>query len=435
MTYTKGKKEKGKITVNFVIDAAEWEAYVEKAYQKEKGKYKKEGFRQGKVPRKVLENTYGESVFYEAAFDIAFPEAYTNMLGKETDIYAVDYPELDIKKVGKDGLEFSATITLLPEVELGKYTGLEIKTEKAKVLAEEVKAELDRLCERNARFEEVSGRAAKMGDVVEINYSGSVDGVKFEGGTAKNQELELGSKTFIPGFEEGVCGMNVCDKKDVEVVFPKDYHAENLAGKKAVFAVELLSIREKKLPAIDDEFAKEVSEHETLAALKDELKDRLMKQKVAAIERKNENDLVKAIVDEAKVEIPASMIERQLDYFEDDFAYRLQYQGLKFEDYLKYIGKTEKEYRDMRRAEAEIAVKTNLVLDAIIRKENIDATEDEMLEHFKEHHMAESDKTGKKSTKVTLSDEQKKTMKNHIISEKLVEFLKKNNKFVVASAK
>ena len=426
MQYTKGEKTKGKIRVDFVVDAEEWEGFVEQAYQKEKGKYKKEGFRQGKVPRKVLENTYGESVFYEAAFDICFPKLYTQMLEKETDIYAVDYPEIDVKKIGKDGLKFSATIEVLPEVTLGQYTDLEVKKEKAKVLAEEVNAELDRIAERNARFEEIVDRAAKMGDLVEINYSGSVDGVKFEGGTAKNQELGLGTKTFIPGFEEGVVGMKIGETKNIDVVFPEQYHAENLKGKPAVFEVELLTIREKKLPAIDDNFAKEVSEKETLAELKDDIKARLLQQKKDIADRKVENDLVKKIVDASKVDIPKSMIERQLDYFVDDFAYRLAYQGMRMEDYLKYIGKSLEEYRDMRREEAKIAVKSNLVLDEIIRANKIDATDAEVEEYVKKQQP--QDTKSKKVAKLDISDEQRKSVKNRIISEKLVDFLKKKNK-------
>ena len=432
MKYTRGKKEKGKILVEFEIDAAEWGSYVEKAYQKDKAKYKKEGFRQGKVPRKVLESTYGESVFYETAFDIMFPEVYAEMHSKEQDIEAVDYPEINVKKFGKDGVVFSAEIVVYPDVELGAYTGIEVKQEKPKVLAEEVNAELDRIAERNARFEEKTDRAAKIGDLVEIDYSGSENGKKFEGGTAKNQELELGSHSFIPGFEEGVVGMKVGETKNIDVTFPKEYHAKELAGKPAVFEVKLNSIREKVLPEINDEFAKEVSEKETLEDLKADIKDRLLKQKKESAEIKTENDLVKKIVENAKVEIPAAMVERQLDYFVDDFAYRLSYQGLKFEDYLKYIGKTIEEYREMRKEEAEAAVKTNLVLDAIIRKEKISCTDEEAEKHFEEHH---SDNNGKKSTKVAMTDEQLKSMKNHIISEKLVEFIKKNNKIVSGDAK
>ena len=432
MKYTRGKKEKGKIKIEFELDAAEWESYIEKAYQKDKAKYKKEGFRQGKVPRKVLEGTYGESIFYETAFDIMFPAVYAEMHAKETDIEAVDYPEIDVKEIGKNGVKFSAEITVYPDVVLGEYTGIEVKQEKPKVLAEEINAELDRLAERNARFEEKTDRAAKMGDIVEIDYSGSENGKKFEGGTAKNQELELGSHSFIPGFEEGVVGMKIGETKNINVEFPKEYHAKELAGKPAVFEVKLNSIREKVLPEINDEFAKEVSEKETLADLKADIKERLLKQKKESADIKVENDLVKKVVANAKVEIPQAMIERQLDFFVDDFAYSLSSQGLRFEDYLKYIGKTIEEYREMRKEEAEQAVKTNLVLDAIIRKEKISCTDEEAEKHFEEHH---SDANSKKSTKVAMTDEQLKSMKNHIISEKLVEFIKKNNKIVATDAK
>lgn len=433
MQYTRGEKQKNKISITFDINKKEWNDWVEKAYQKDKGKYKKEGFRQGKVPRKVLENTFGESVFYETAFDLCFPAVFSEMLTKEPDIYAVDYPEIDVLNVGSDGLKFIANVEVLPEVKLGKYTGLEVKTEKPKVIAEEVNAEINRLRERNARFVDILDRPAKMNDIVEINYSGSVDGKIFEGGSAKNYELELGSHSFIPGFEEGVVGMNIGTIKNVEVKFPENYHAENLAGKPAVFEVELISIREKVLPELNDDFAKDVSEVDSLDALKKQIKERLLNQKKESNDLKLENDIVKLVVDNSKVDVPNSMVERQLDYFVNDFSYRLSYQGLKFEDYLKYIGKTLNEYRDMRRKEAEIAVKSNLVLDELIKTEKIDASDDEIIEFVNKQES--DDKLSDKTTKKTISDEQKKAVKNRIISEKLISFLKKNNKIIINETK
>lgn len=433
MQYTRGEKQKNKISITFDINKKEWNDWVEKAYQKDKAKYKKEGFRQGKVPRKVLENTFGESVFYETAFDLCFPAVFSEMLTKEPDIYAVDYPEIDVLNVGSDGLKFIANVEVLPEVKLGKYTGLEVKTEKPKVIAEEVNAEINRLRERNARFVDILDRPAKMNDIVEINYSGSVDGKIFEGGSAKNYELELGSHSFIPGFEEGVVGMNIGTIKNVEVKFPENYHAENLAGKPAVFEVELISIREKVLPELNDDFAKDVSEVDSLDALKKQIKERLLNQKKESNDLKLENDIVKLVVDNSKVDVPNSMVERQLDYFVNDFSYRLSYQGLKFEDYLKYIGKTLNEYRDMRRKEAEIAVKSNLVLDELIKTEKIDASDDEIVEFVNKQES--DDKLSAKTTKKTISDEQKKAVKNRIISEKLISFLKKNNKIIINETK
>ena len=431
MHYNIGKMAKGKVNVEFVLDSNEWESYVEQAYQKEKGKYKKEGFRQGKVPRKVLENSYGDSLFYEAAFDLAFPKIYTQMLNSEKSIVPVDYPEIDIKKVGIDGLEFTTLITLLPEVSLGEYTGIEINKKKIKVTDSEVDAEINRIAERNARFEDVNDRAAKMGDLVEINYIGSVDGVPFDGGSAKNYELELGSNTFIPGFEDGVVGMKIGESKSINVSFPSNYHEASLANKPAVFAVDLLSIRQKILPVINDEFAKDVSDNNSLVELKSQIKDKILNQKVQNQEMEIENELIKKIVDSSKVDIPDCMVERQIDYFIEDFSYRLSYQGLKFADYLKYIGKSESDYRALQRNEALSAVKTNLVLEQIIKNENISASEQEILDHFSAHQQ-KNDNASKKSTKLSISEEQKNSIKHHIISQKLIEFLKNKNKIVIA---
>ena len=431
MHYNIGKMSKGKINVEFVLDSNEWENYVEQAYQKEKGKYKKEGFRQGKVPRKVLENSYGDSLFYESAFDLAFPKIYTQMLNSEKSIVPVDYPEIDIKKVGTDGLQFTTLITLLPEVSLGEYTGIEINKKKIEVADSEVNEEINRIAERNARYEDVTNRAAKMGDLVEINYAGSVDNVPFDGGSAKNYELELGSNTFIPGFEDGVVGMKIGESKPINVTFPSNYHEASLANKPAVFVVDLLSIRQKILPVINDEFAKDVSDNNSLTELKSQIKDKILNQKVQNQEMEIENELIKKIVNSSKVEVPDCMVERQIDYFIDEFSSRLSYQGLKFSDYLKYIGKSESDYRELQRKEALSAVKTNLVLEQIIKNENISASEQEISEHFYKHQQ-KNDNASKKSTKLTISEEQKNTIKHHIISQKLIEFLKNKNKIVIA---
>ncbi len=428
MKYTRGEKKDGKIVVEFALDANEWEAEVEKAYNKNKGRYNIDGFRKGKVPRSVLEKTFGEYLFYEDAFNDMCPRVYQEMLDKETDIFPVDYPAIDVKSFTKEGVVFTATVTLLPEVKLGAYKGLEVKKRKVSVTAPEIEGELKSMQEKQARFVEVTDRAAKNGDLVNLNYSGSVDGVKFAGGTAEDQELELGSHTFIEGFEEQMVGMNIGEEKDLNVTFPTAYHSEELAGKPAVFAVKLLGIREKQLPELNDEFASDTTEFSTLDELKADIKKHIKEHKEHHAEVDAENELIKTIVDASEVEIPDVMVEDQLNRMIDDVQNRLAYQGLKFEDYLAYTGSNMEAYRDSRRDEAKNAVKTTLVLEEIVKAEKIEVTEADI-----EAKLAEiSSKMGKtvEELKKTVVKGQEEYLKNTIISEKVIKVIKDLNKIV-----
>jgi len=425
MKYKVNEKKNNEIVIEFTLDEKEWEAEVEKAYQKNKGKYKKEGFRQGKVPRKVLEQTYGKTLFYEDAFNDCCAEYYTKALSEHEEIYPVDYPEIDIKSVSEKGVVFTAKITVMPEITLGTYKGLTIKKEKCTVAASEVNAELDKMRERQARYEEVNNRAAKLGDLINLDYSGSVDGVKFDGGTAKDQELELGSHSFIEGFEEQMVGMKIGEEKDLNVSFPQNYHAENLAGKPAVFHVKLLGIREKHLPELDDNFAKDVSEFETLAALKADIKKKKLEEKEKEANVEAENKLVDEIVKTTKVDIPACMINSQLDNFVEDIKQRLMYQGLKFEDYLKYTGQTLEDYKNTRKAEAEKSVRTSLTLSEIVKKEKIEVTEAEIDAKLKE--IADYSHKTLEEVKSTMHGHQQEFITNNVLTEKLMATLKKLN--------
>ena len=425
MKYTVGEKKNGQVVVTFTLTTDEWEAEVEKAYQKNKGKYKKEGFRQGKVPRKVLEQTYGEYMFYEDAFNDACPRLYTEMLDKETSIFPVSYPDIEVKEFTEKGVVFTATITVLPEVTLGDYKNIKVESKAVKVTETEVKRELEAMQQKQARYQEVTGRAAQNGDLVNLDYSGSVDGNVFAGGTAKDQELELGSHTFIEGFEEQMVGMNIGEEKDLNVTFPTAYHAKELAGKPAVFHVKLLGIREKNLPAIDDAFASDVSEFETLADLKADIKAKIKHSKEHAEEHRVENELIKQVVGNANVEIPAAMVETQLDAFVDDISDRLAYQGLRVEDYFAYMGTNEADYRKSREQEAKEAVKTSLVLQEIVKVENIEATQEDINQKLEE--LAE--RMGKKVSEVkkTMNANQESIVRNNIISEKVIKLLKELN--------
>ena len=425
MKYTVGEKKNGQVVVTFTLTTDEWEAEVEKAYQKNKGKYKKEGFRQGKVPRKVLEQTYGEYMFYEDAFNDACPRLYTEMLDKEPSIFPVSYPDIEVKEFTEKGVVFTATITVLPEVTLGDYKNIKVEGKAIKVTEAEVKRELEAMQQKQARYQEVTDRSAKNGDLVNLDYSGSIDGNVFAGGTAKDQELELGSHTFIEGFEEQMVGMAIGEEKDLNVNFPTTYHAKELAGKPAVFHVKLLAIREKNLPAIDDAFASDVSEFETLADLKADIKSKIKHSKQHAEEHRVENELIKQVVSNASVEIPAAMVETQLDAFVDDIRERLAYQGLRLEDYFAYMNTTEADYRKSREDEARETVKTSLVLQEIVKAEKIEATKEDIESKVEEL----ANRMGKKVAEVkkTMNANQESIIINNIISEKVIKLLKELN--------
>lgn len=425
MKYKVGERKENTIEVEFTLDAKEWEQEVEKAYQKNKGKYKKEGFRQGKVPRKVLEQTYGEYLFYEDAFNDCCPIYYGQMLDKEKKIFPVDYPDVSIKSIDDKGVVFVAKITVYPEVTIGEYKGIVIKKAKSTVSAAEVNAELDALREKQARFVEVTDREAKLGDLINLDYSGSADGVVFEGGTAKDQELELGSHSFIAGFEDQMVGMKIGEEKDINVTFPENYHAEGLKGKPAVFHVKLLGIREKQMPEINDDFAKDVSEFNTLAELKADIKKKKQESKEKQAEADAENKLIDKIVDQTKVKIPECMINNQVENFVEDIRQRLAYQGLRFEDYLKYTNTTLEDYKKSREQEAEKSVKTQLTLQEIVKAEKIKVTDKEFDAKVKEiaDHMHRS----VEEVKNTMQGNQEEFIRNNVLTEKLMAKLKELN--------
>ena len=424
MKYTLGEKKNGVIEVKFELNAKEWEAEVEKAYEKHKNEYKKEGFRTGKVPRKVLEQTYGENLFFEDAFNDSFPELYTKMLDKEKQLYPVDYPAIGLDKMDKTGLSFTVKITLLPEVVLGEYTGIEIKKRSDKVTEAEIKKELDALAEKQVKFVEVSDREAKMGDLVNIDYAGFEGKDQFEGGTAKDQELELGSKTFIPGFEEQVVGMKIGEERDINVTFPEHYHADNLAGKPVVFKVKLLGIREKVLPEINDEFASNASEFETLAELKKSIKDRLQENKTKEVEAEAENKLVEEIVKRAKLDVPAAMVDSQIDHELHHMEEAVKAYGIDLKTYMQIMGTTLEEYRKTKEKEAEAQVKASLVLEEIIKKEGIKVLQKDIKAKIAEI----AEKTKRNVTDVEQEMKNNETyLKNTIYSEKVINRLKELN--------
>ncbi|MEG1582272.1 MAG: trigger factor, partial [Clostridia bacterium] len=336
-----------------------------------------------------------------------------------------DYPEISLTRIDATGVQFKAIITLMPEVKLGKYKGIKIEKNKVEVTEAEVKKSLKEKAESQARFVSITDRPVKKGDLINLDYSGSVDSVKFSGGTAKNQELEIGSNTFIPGFEESLIGAELLKDIDVKVKFPEDYHAMDLAGKDAIFACKVLEIREKQVPKIDDVFASEVSEFSTLEELKKSITEKTLKTKSENANRDAENKLIETIVKNAEIDIPESMIERQIDALVDDISEKLSAQGLKFDDYLKYIGSDNDAYRKTQRKQADAMVRTSLVFEAIVSTEKI-----EVLKEDFDAKIAEMAKTMEKSVteiKKEMKGKQKDVIENNILSEKVINFVKENN--------
>jgi len=422
-TFENGKKSTVKITID--LTASEWNQAIESAYEKTKGRYSMPGFRKGKVPKKVLESAYGEGVFYEEAINQAFPKYYSEILEKETSIDAVAAPELDIKKISAKGITMVATVAVKPEVVIGEYKGITYKKNVYNVKDEEIEQDIKRLQERNSRLVDVTDRAVEDGDSVIIDYSGSVDGVKFDGGTAEKQTLVIGSKTFIPGFEEQIIGMNIGDEKDINVKFPEEYHAENLKGKDSVFAIKLHEIKKKELPEVNDEFIKDAVGVESVEAYKAQTKERLEKQNADRAERELEDEIVKKITETSDVEIPDAMIENQIDRMVQEMEYRLQYQGLKLADYLKYMGKSMEDFRKDYAEQAAEYVKSQLVIEAIIEKEEISATDEEVEKRVEE--MAKSQGKEVPDIKKNMGARQLDYIKNDIIIKKFFDLLKSSN--------
>lgn len=425
MNYNIEKAEKSTVKIHIELDATEWNDAVNKAYEKNKGKYSMPGWRKGHVPKKVLENAYGVGIFYDDAINGAFSSSYYDILQKEKDLEVVADPDVAIDDLNENGVKMTATVAVKPEVKIASYTGIKVKKVEYNVTDEDVENAIKSLQERNAREVPVEGRSAKDGDITNIDYSGAVDGVKFDGGTANGQTLVLGSHSFIPGFEEGVVGMNIGETKDIDVTFPDDYHAEELKGKKAVFTVTLNSITEKQLPEVNDEFIKDATGTDTLEEYKKQIIEKKTAENEKKAKRENENNLLKEIVKGAVMDIPDALVERQLDSIIQDMGYRMMYQGLKMEDYLKYTNQTAESYRESFREQAIDSLRSQLVIDKIIKEQNITATEDEM----KAKYLDMCEKQGYKTPDFDKVKDSKQIgyIENEIIIDKLFDYLTANN--------
>lgn len=372
------KKEGNKVTLKITVDNNKFEEAVNKAYNKTKGKYNIPGFRKGKAPKVVIETQYGKGVFYNDAIDMLFPEVYPEAI-KELNIDPIDRPDLDIEEISKDnGLVMVVNVEVKPEFELGAYKGIEISKVDNTVSEEDVEARLNEMVNRNARLTSVEDKALENGDTAVIDFEGFKNGVAFEGGKGENYNLVIGSNTFIPGFEDQLVGKKAGEEVEVNVTFPEAYHAENLAGKPVVFNVKVNDVKVKEVPALDDEFAKDTTEFETLAELRADVKAKLEEQAKNAADAEMRNALVEKVSANTEVEVPEAMVQHQIDNMLMELNYQLQYQGLNLEQLLQMTGRGLDELREERRADAERLVKSSLVLEAIAEKENVEANDEDV---------------------------------------------------------
>lgn len=413
-----------KLTIE--VSAEDLEKALESAYQKNKNKISVPGFRKGKVPRKMIEQMYGAEIFYEDAANEIIPDAYEKALD-ECEEEIVSAPKVDVTQLEKGKpFVFTALVALKPEVTLGKYKGVKVEEAALAVTDEEVDAEINKQREENARTIAVEDRPVKDGDMTVIDFEGFVDGTAFEGGKGENYPLTIGSGAFIPGFEEKLIGAVIGKEVDVEVTFPEDYHAEELAGKAAVFKCTVKEIKEKELPDLDDEFASEVSEFDTLAEYKEDVKKNLSQKKEAEAKNAKEEAVIEAIIADAKMDIPEAMVETQQRQMVDEFAQRIQMQGLSMEQYFQFTGMTPQMMMEQVKPQAEKRIQSRLVLEAVVKAENIAATEEEYEEEIQK--MAEGYKMEADKIKEMMGEQGKKQIMEDLAVGKAVEFVVSNAK-------
>ena len=407
------KVEKSQVALTIEVGSAEFEAAIEKAYQKMRKKINVPGFRPGKAPRKIIEGMYGAEVFFEEAINIAFPEAYEAAV-KEQELQVVGYPEVEmVGEVTREGFTFKATAPVYPEVTLGQYKGLSAAKDEVKVTAADVDERLKQLSDRNTRLVSVE-REAKEGDTAVIDFEGFLNGEPFEGGKGENHSLELGSHSFVPGFEEQVVGMKAGDEKDIDITFPEDYHAD-LAGKAVVFKVKVHEVKEKEVPAMDDEFAKDVSEFDTLKELKADLKKKITEERQKDADRAFEDALMEQVAEGITAEIPDAMVENQARQFVDNFKMQIAQQGIPFDQYAKMTGMDEAKLVEDAKEPALRQVRMDLAVAAIIKAESIEASDEEVEEEYKK--MAEQYGLDVEMVKKYLQADQ---IKDQVISRKAV---------------
>ena len=425
--------EKNTVKLTIGVDKETFEKAVDKAYKKNVKQITIPGFRKGKAPRKIIEKYYGEGVFYEDAVNFVCPEAYEYAV-KEAGIEPVDRPEIDIETIGgEEDLVLTATVTVKPEVTLGEYKGIKCEKTVYETKDEDVDAEIKANAEKSARLVSVEDRAVQMGDITVIDFEGFTDGVAFEGGKGTNHTLEIGSGQFIPGFEDQLVGAEIGVETEVNVTFPEQYHSEQLKGKPAVFKVTVKEIKVKELPELDDDFAKDVSEFDTFEAYKNSIKEKLDKSNEARTKAEFENKLVEAVCENAEIDIPQCMIDNRIEELIREFGYRLSSQGLNMEQYMQITGATADTFKEQFKDQAEAQVKSSLVLEKIVKLENIEVTEEDVekeLQTMADMYGMELDKV-----KTLIGDNEKESMKEDLKMKKAVELIAENAKVGKSAAK
>ena len=414
-------EEKNMVKLVIEASAEEFEAGLNAAYNKNKNKISVPGFRKGKAPRKMIEQLYGSQIFFEDAANEIIPDAYADA-AKESGLDIVSQPKVSIEQLeaGKPFI-FAAEVAVRPEVELGEYKGVEVTKADAEVTDADVEEELKKVQDKNSRVVTVEDRAVKDGDMTVIDFEGFIDGEAFDGGKGENYPLTIGSHSFIDTFEEQMIGMNIGEEKELNVTFPEDYHAENLKGKPATFKVTVKEIKEKQLPELDDDFAQDVSDFDTLAEYKDDLKKKIAERKESEAKAKKESEAIEKVVEAAKMDIPQAMIDTQVNRMLEDFAMRLQQQGLSVEQYFQYTGMTADKIMEEMKPEAVKRIKNSLVLEAVAKAENIEVSEEEFEAELQK--MADMYKMEIEKIKEFMQDAEAKQMKDDIAIQKAVELI------------
>ena len=418
-------KNANEVKLNVTIEAEKFDEAIKKVYFKSAKYFNIPGFRKGKAPMNIVEKYYGKEIFYEDAFNEVVPEELEKAV-EENKLQVVSRPDIEVTQIGKgQDLIFTAVFQTKPEAELGKYKGVEIKKIEYKVTDEDVEHELGHMQEHNSRLISVEDRPVEKGDIANINFEGFVDGVAFEGGKAENHDLEIGSNTFIPGFEDQIIGMKIDEEKDIQVKFPDEYFSKDLAGKDATFKVKVNEIKKKELPTLDDEFAKDVSEFDTLKELKESIKKKQQEQNDERAKYETQDAVIKAVCENVKVDIPSGMIETETENMVKDMEQRLSYQGLKLDQYLQMMGKTREEMQKEYEPQAIEAIKSRLAIEAVIKAEKIEVPDIDVEEKMKE--MAKN--YGRENDEEFMKNENVRNyIKQGLESEKALEFLVENAK-------
>lgn len=424
MKYELEKKENGLYVANVNLTATEWDEAVNNAYEKNKGKYNVPGFRKGHAPRNMIEKNYGVGVFLNEALDEVYYSAYTTILREHEDVRPVEAPALDIQKLDENGLEFTLKINCVPDFELAQYKGLTFTKQKVEVTEDQIKEEIEHELLRASRLVETN-KPVKNDDFVTLDFDGYIDGKQFDGGKAENYQLKIGSHTFIDTFEDQLVGLNIGDKKDVVVTFPADYHVAELAGKPATFKVEIKNVRERIMPELNEEFVSSSTEFETVEDFKASIKDRLLKQAEQHADIELDNDMLDKIIDDTNVTVPEVLAEDETKRQLQNMEAQMRYQGIDLEAYAKYIGKTVDELKAEVKVQATRNVKARLVLEKLIKTENLDVTEKDIDNKLEE--MAKNVGKTVEEYKKQVNDNMVNQIANDLLMKKIVDFLHANN--------